>query len=103
MVNLDPTKPEMGLAKKIHTVHDVLGCTLDGKQGCLSTRSTMRINHYMGSKGDFFDVRTNFWPVSCRLADRVARNRSRGVNNVWTPVRKKIFARRNDGQPQQHN
>ena len=60
MVNLDPTEPEKGVvAPKLPSMHNAHGCE------CETPKVTeMRINHYLGSLGDFYDHSRRYWEVS---------------------------------------
>lgn len=61
MVNLKPTHPENGeLKPPLESAHNAFGCTC---RGVFDTYLSMRINHYLGSKGDFFDKTRSYWKV----------------------------------------
>lgn len=61
IVNLNPAHPEEGeLEPPLRSAHNAFGCTCHGVP---DTHLTMRINHYLGSKGDFFDKTRSYWKV----------------------------------------
>lgn len=63
-LNIDPTPPELGIVRPpLKSMHGLLG--VPGDCNCkLLARSTVRINHYLGSLGDFVDKRRRYWKVN---------------------------------------
>lgn len=75
MVNLEPTHPEEGkLEPPLRSAHNAFGCTCHEVS---DTYSAMRINHYLGSKGDFFDRTSLYWEV--RSASAVVQTSDRTI------------------------
>lgn len=59
MVNLETTKPSLGSAvAHLKSMHNGQGCECD-----VVPVTEMRINHYLGSRGDYRDKTTNYWKV----------------------------------------
>ncbi|CAM9979334.1 unnamed protein product [Ectocarpus sp. 6 AP-2014] len=60
MVNLDPSEPEVGVVEPpLRSMHNAEGCDCAGsKPGGVSD---LRINHYLGSIGDYMDRTTRYW------------------------------------------
>ena len=69
MVNLDPTEPEKGVVDpKLPSMHNARGCECETPEV-----TEMRINHYLGSLGDFYDHSRRYWEVSLIYHGRVKR------------------------------
>lgn len=59
MVNLDPTDKDHPVLPNLHSMHSATGCK------CVDQRfSNMRINHYLGCRGDYVDRLSRYWTVS---------------------------------------
>lgn len=61
VVNLNPSKPELGVVKSpLPSMHGVnkASCTCDK-----IPLSEIRINHYLGSIGDYVDKTRRYWQV----------------------------------------
>jgi len=66
MVNLNPVN-QVEVRPHLTSMHDAEGCSACPTcKKCPTARNRMdvRINHYVGSKGDFFDHTRHFWTVS---------------------------------------
>eukprot|EP00903_Cladosiphon_okamuranus_P007792 g7541.t1 len=60
VVNLDPTQPELGTVKPpLKSMHNAEGCECEGKKE--NGVSDLRINHYLGSIGDYMDRSARYW------------------------------------------
>lgn len=60
MVNLETTEPSLGTAvAHLKSMHNGQGCVCD-----VVPVTEMRINHYLGSRGDYRDKTRNYWMVS---------------------------------------
>lgn len=61
MVNLNPSHPELGEIKsRLPSMHGV------SKDDCKCDKASiteLRINHYLGSTGDFVDKTRRYWQV----------------------------------------
>ncbi|CAM9189158.1 unnamed protein product [Pylaiella littoralis] len=56
MVNLDPTDKDHPVLPNLHSMHSATGCK------CVDQRfSNMRINHYLGCRGDYVDRLSRYW------------------------------------------
>lgn len=59
MVNLDPVAPSMGeVQPPLKSMHGANGCVCDR-----IPVSALRINHYLGSTGDYLDRTRRSWKV----------------------------------------
>lgn len=59
VINLDPAKPELGTVKHpLISMHDAQGCDCETPK-----LSHLRINHYLGSIGDYMDKNRRYWKV----------------------------------------
>lgn len=59
VVNLEPSQPELGvLIAPLPSMHGAKGCKCDRV-----SLADMRINHYLGSIGDFMDKTRRYWQV----------------------------------------
>ncbi|CAM9190329.1 unnamed protein product [Pylaiella littoralis] len=73
MVNLDPTDKDHPVSPHLKSMHKAKGCVCADHQ-----HSNMRINHYLGSRGDYIDRLKRYWTdgfkvengAETRLADR---------------------------------
>lgn len=62
VVNLDPAQPELGLVEPpLPSMHNAKGCGQCTDTGI----EALRINHYLGSIGDFVDKTKRYWKVRC--------------------------------------
>lgn len=69
MVNLEPTDPALGTAKlPLKSMHNAQGCECHGKDH--NGVSDIRINHYLGSIGDYMDRTVRYWEVGRSLFAR---------------------------------
>lgn len=60
MVNLDTTQPLLGQAtSRLKSMHNGQGCLCD-----VIPVHEIRINHYLGSRGDYRDKTKRYWQVS---------------------------------------
>ncbi|CBJ32491.1 glycosyltransferase [Ectocarpus siliculosus] len=60
MVNLDPSEPEVGVVEPpLRSMHNAEGCDCAGSK--FGGVSDLRINHYLGSIGDYMDRTTRYW------------------------------------------
>lgn len=60
VVNLEPSHPELGvIAPPLPSMHGAKGCKCDKVP-----LEDIRINHYLGSIGDFMDKTRRYWQVS---------------------------------------
>lgn len=59
---MDPSEPELGVVEPpLRSMHNAEGCDCAGsKSGGVSD---LRINHYLGSIGDYMDRTTRYWEV----------------------------------------
>lgn len=59
VVNLNPSQPELGVViPPLPSMHGAKGCKCDKV-----SLTDMRINHYLGSIGDFMDKTRRYWQV----------------------------------------
>lgn len=64
VVNLDPTAPELGtIAFPMESMHFASGCKCDGVGPGNPGVTDLRINHYLGSIGDYMDRTSRYWDV----------------------------------------
>lgn len=70
VVNLDPTMPELGtIDSPLKSMHDGRGCK------CQRGGPSLRLNHYLGSIGDYMDRTKRYWKVGgCVVVERVQRS-----------------------------
>lgn len=60
MVNLDTTQPLLGQAtSRLKSMHNGQGCLCD-----VIPVDEIRINHYLGSRGDYLGKTKRYWQVS---------------------------------------
>eukprot|EP00903_Cladosiphon_okamuranus_P007790 g7539.t1 len=60
VVNLDPTQPELGTVQPpLKSMHNAEGCKCHGQED--NGVSDLRINHYLGSIGDYMDRTVRYW------------------------------------------
>lgn len=58
-VNLEPNDKDHQVIPHLWSMHKAEGCKC-----AVSVHSNMRINHYLGSRGDYFDKLSRYWTVS---------------------------------------
>ncbi|CAN0160707.1 unnamed protein product [Ascophyllum nodosum] len=104
VLNVEPTSPELGtVSPPLSSMHGVKG----SPGGCtckIIGLSTVRINHYLGSVGDFVDKTRRYWQEN-HSVDRVERfMHDRDVNEVmtddivhWACATREILARAAEG------
>lgn len=59
MVNLDPNDKDHPVLPHLKSMHKAEGCECDSHQ-----LSNMRLNHYLGCRGDYIDRLSRYWKVS---------------------------------------